>query len=194
MHKLKTFGVFVNEAVIEKDSNPNHMSFWHGGNLDDISVRGNKSKRSVYGSGLYLAKSYNDGIKYAKGSRKLYKVVVEVGVDIADVKLDINKVNVFINTYVSKPKQKELMRYFDKHIINGEIDADIFNNLLINFKAISKNNQVELINFLVDNGIDYEYHGRAGYFHGDIMTLYNISKIVEITRVTSKDTIKDFEF
>lgn len=193
MRLILNFNLF-NEAIIEKDSNPNHMTFWHGGNLDDISVKGNRSGRSVYGSGLYLAKSYNDAIKYAKGSRKLYKVVVEKGVDINDVKLDIDRVNNFIAKYVSKVKQKELKYYIEKNTIDGKIDADSFNNLLINYKAIGNKNQADLIYFLIDNGIDYEYHGRTGFFHGDIMTLYNTSKIVDIVRVTSKDKINDFEF
>ena len=191
---IKRFVTFINEAVIKRDDNPNHMTFWHGGNLDDISIKGNRSGRSAYGSGLYLAKSYNDAIKYAKGSRKLYRVVVEKGTDIKDVKLDIDAINSFMDKYISKAKQKEIKSYIDKNIEHDKIDASIFNNLIINYKAISNKNQKELIHFLVNNGIDYEYHGRAGYFHGDIMTLFNIHKIVDITRVTSKDKIEDFEF
>lgn len=193
MERILKFEKF-NESIIEKDNNPNHMTFWHGGNLDDISIKGNRSGRSMYGSGLYLAKSYTDVQKYAKGSRKLYKVVVEKGTDINEVKLDIDKVNDFMNKYISKAKQKELRYYIDKNTKDGKIEADTFNNLVINYKAISNKNQKELIYFLIENGVDYEYHNRPGFYHGDILTLFNTSKIVDIVRVTSKDKIKDFEF
>lgn len=191
MNYIKTFEAF---NIIEKDTNPNHMTFWHGGNLDDISIKGNKSGRSVYGSGLYLAKHYEDVQKYTKGSRKLYKVVVEKGTDIKDVKLDISAVIEFINMYVSKAKQKIILPYINNNIEDNKIDADVFNNIIINHKGIKLDNQQDLIYFLIDNGIDYDYLGRITFSHGDVMVLYNVAKIKEITRVTGKDKIIDFSF
>jgi hypothetical protein len=191
MNHIKTFESF---NIIEKDKNPNNITFWHGGNLDDISVKGNKKGRSVYGSGLYLAKHYEDVQKYAKGSRKLYKVVVEKGNDIKDVKIDISKVMEFINMNVTKAKQKIILPYINNNIEDDKIDADVFNNIIINFKAIKSDNQRDLIYFLIDNDIDYDYIGKIAYSYGDVMVLYNTSKIKEITRVTSKDKIVDFYF
>lgn len=191
MNYIKTFESF---NIIEKDKNPNYMTFWHGGNLDDISVKGNKRGRSVYGSGLYLAKHYEDVQKYAKGSRKLYKVVVEKGSDIKDVKLDISVAMEFINMYVSKAKQKVILPYINNNTHDNKIYADVFNNILLNNKAIKLENQQDLIYLLIDNGIDYDYLGRIAFSYGDVMVLYNTDKIKEITRVTNKDKIVDFIF
>lgn len=182
------------ESFIEKDKNPNYMTFWHGGNLDDISIKGNKGGRRFYGSGLYLAKNYEDVQKYARGSRKLYKVVVEKGNDISDVNLDVSKVIDFIETYVSKRKQKLIIPRIENYTKNGLVPADVFNNILINEKAIRTSDQVDLLNFLIDNGIDYEYLGNVSYAQGSMMVLYNINKIKDITRVTGKHVIKDFVF
>ena len=92
MNYIKTF-----ESYIKKDDNPNNLTYWHGGDLDNmIDVKANKSGRNLYGNGLYLAKSYSDVQKYKKGGRKLYKVVVEKGTDIKDVKLNIDDVITFV--------------------------------------------------------------------------------------------------
>lgn len=100
----------------------------------------------------------------------------------------------FINMYVSKAKQKVILHYINKNTHDNKIDADVFNNILLNNKAIKLENQQDLIYLLIDNGIDYDYLGRIAYSHGDVMVLYNTDKIKEITRVTGKDKIDDFNF
>ena len=57
------------------------MTFWHGGNLDTSTDVSHKTGRWEYGPGLYLTTQFDVVQKYAKGSRKLYRVVVEKGVD-----------------------------------------------------------------------------------------------------------------
>ena len=79
--------IIITEAQLGQimESETNTMTFWHGGNLDDYNqgAINQKAGRYEYGPGLYLITKYSEAIKYAKGSRKLYKVTVEKGNNIS---------------------------------------------------------------------------------------------------------------
>jgi hypothetical protein len=74
-----------------------------------------------FGPGLYLTTAYETASKYAKGSRKLYRVFVNRGTDIRNVNLKVDVLKSFIQTILSNPKQKELMKNLERYVKNGEI-------------------------------------------------------------------------
>lgn len=183
------------ETIISPSEDANVMSFWHGGDLTDTSMRPQKKGRYEYGSGLYLITKYEVVQKYAKGSRKLYKVDVHKGTEINEINLDIDKAKKFINTYVKANKRKLILNMIDDNVGRvGKLHASSFNNILLNEDAINTRDTVTLSAFLVENGIDYELiKNPFGWGNATMMVLYNIDKIANITRVMPNDKITDWD-
>lgn len=169
------------------------MDFWHGGNLDDYSdIIAQKSGRYEYGSGLYLTTKYDVAIKYAKGSRKLYKVTIEAGNEISKSFVEFEKLAAFVKGYVSAPKRKGILDRLSSHMKDGKVRASIFNTILLNEKAISPSKTYNLRSFYIDNGIDYEIVDNAYGWGEKMVVLYNMKKIVEAKVVDrSKITVYD---
>lgn len=188
---LKDFSKFsINEAIITQSEIPNTMTFWHGGNLEiEKSSVAHKTGRYVYGAGLYLTTKYSIAKEYSKGSRRLYKVVVEKGLDIDDSLIDLDKAIEFVKNYAKVDKRKELINIFKQREENGKIPGYYFNNNILNKNAISASKTKNLREFIVECGIDYELDHR-----GELMVLYNMNKIVETIRVMPNDEILTFDF
>lgn len=194
--RLRSYGVNdyeISEDVITPPNIPNTMNFWHGGNLDDYSdVIAQKNGRYEYGAGLYLITHYDTALKYAKGSRKLYLITVENGVDINKAFLDINKVKDFINTYVLGSMRKMVWERLQRFIDGDNVKAYVFNNIILNEKAIKSTNTRYLREFYVTNGIDYDIVNNPFGWGEKMMVLYNMKKIVNIIQIKPKDKIEVF--
>ena len=195
---MKTrFNEFINEKMsneIVPPSIPNTMNFWHGGNLDDYNdIIAQKNGRYKYGAGLYITTCYGTAKKYAKGSRKLYLVTVEKGLDIADAFLDLEKVKEFVSMYVIGSKRKILMDRLVKYTDDDKVVADVFNNIILNEEAIKSTNTRYLRNFFVESGIDYEIVDNPFGYREKMMVLYNMKKIVNVTQIKPTDEITVFD-
>ena len=59
--------------------------------------------------------------------------------------------------------------------------------MILNTEAIRASDTEYLRDFLLDNDIDYELTGNIGGWHGNMMILYNMSKIVETKQITKYD-------
>jgi hypothetical protein len=185
---------FLKEAVVVPPTIPNSMNFWHGGNLEDYNdIISHKNGRYEYGAGLYLTTHYGTAEKYSKGSRKLYLITVENGIDINKAFLDVEKVYEFINKYVIGNKRKEIINRLQKFIVDGKIKAYVFDNILLNEDAIKASNTKYLRLFYIENGIDYNIvHNAFGW--GEIMlVLYNMKKIVNVIQIKPKDVINEYD-
>lgn len=170
------------------------LTLWHGGNLDFNEENvSHKKGRWEFGPGLYLTTHYNTAKKYAKGSRKLYQVVVQKGVDIKDVDLPVDTVLAFVNTYVIKAKKRDILERIEKRTSNGMISADTFLNIMINEEAIKNINTSQLRNFLVQNGIDYSIQDSAFGWHERMLVIFNMKKIVSKKVVKSTEKIEEFD-
>ncbi len=188
----------INEAknVIKFPDIPNTLNFWHGGNLDDDNYQDNishKKGRFEYGAGLYLTDSYEVVQKYTKGSRKLYLITVEKGNEISDCTLPVSKVLKFIERFVIKNKKSLVMERLSKFLDNDDIKADIFNNIILNSSAIKPSDTENLRSFLVENDVDYELTSNIGGWGGQMMVLYDMSKIVNVIKRTPKDEIESYK-
>jgi hypothetical protein len=182
----------LNEDVIEKSSDPNTMSFYHGGNLDryDDSLS-QKKGRYEYGAGLYLTTHYETANKYSKGSRKIYIIEVNKGNDIANVWLDFNNVKAFINLYAINNMRKELINTLTKYDKDGKVPAYILNNILNNNQAIRPSNTKAVRQFYIENNIDYDIVNNPFGWGEEMMVLYNMKKIKSARIIKPTDKIKD---
>ena len=184
----------LHEGVLEIPEIPNTMNFWHGGNLDRYSNDlSQKIGRYEYGAGLYLTTHYETAHKYAKGSRRLYLVTVAIGNEINDVFIDYNKLVDFIKRFVIGSKRKEIIERMNSHNNDGKVNASIFNNIVLNWNAISSTNTKYLRNFLIENGIDYELVDNPFGWGETMMVLYNMDKIVSAVVVKPTDKIEKFD-
>lgn len=184
----------IKEGVVVPPQIPNTMNFWHGGNLDEYNdVIAQKNGRYEYGPGLYLTTKFDVVEKYTKGSRKLYLVTVEKGLDINDAFIDFEDVKEFINTYVIKNLRKEIITRMSGYNVDGKIKAFVFNNIILNEKAIKASNTKNLREFYINKGIDYEITNNAFGWGENMMVLYNMKKIVNVIQVGSKDEIKQLD-
>ena len=171
--------------------NPITTDFWHGGNLDNYEdTISHKSGRYEYGSGLYLTTHKETALKYAKGQRKLYKVTVENGVNIDDAILTMDVCREFIKKYIIRTKINIFLERLNKHIKDNSIKAFIFNNIILNGEFIKSSNAKNLRQFYIDNNIDYDIIDNAFGWHETMMVLYNMKKIVNITKITGEDRYK----
>jgi hypothetical protein len=183
----------VSEELIVKPDIPNTMSFYHGGNLDryDPSLT-QKTGRYEYGAGLYLTTHYQTAAKYAKGSRRMYLITVEKGIDINKAFINLDKAKEFINTYAIRSMRKELIKLLDSYTKDTTIKAYIFNNILNNHKAIKPSNTNNVRDFFIENNIDYEIVDNAFGWGEEMMVLYNMKKIVKATIIKPTDKIQDY--
>jgi len=186
---MKTFKQYFNENAAST------MTLWHGGNLNDVyndSLQHKKGKWE-YGPGLYLTTHYDTARGYSKGNRKLYQIVIEKGVDLADVLLDKQIVYDFINSYLIGNKRKVIKDALVKFIDQDKIPAFVFLNLIINYNAIKISQTNNLRKFLVNNGIDYSLVPNAFGWHEMMVVLFNMKKIITITQIKSTDKIAEFD-
>lgn len=178
----------------ENTINDDKFVFYHGGNLDSYSDFINMKKdRYEYGPGLYLTNHYETAAKYAKGSRKLYKVTVNKGVDINDAYLSSDDIKYVLNVFIPGSMKKEISARLNKYIKeDGSIKASIVNNNILNSGKLTPKKATELQKFLVKKGIDYEIIDNSFGWGETMMVLYNTRKIDTIERVNPKDNIVEF--
>lgn len=74
-----------------------------------------KSSRWEYGPVLYLINNVDLAEKYAKGSRKLYKIIIASGTDIKNVKCKKSEMIDFINDYAIKNKRKSIIYFINEY-------------------------------------------------------------------------------
>lgn len=173
------------DIILEEEGNT--LKFYHGGNLDNIqSDYTFKTKKMEFGAGLYLTDDYRVVQKYTRGSRKLYLVEVYKGTDIRDAKLDYNLVINFLKRLLSSSSLKTILSSLERYTEDDVVDMSVVNNLLFNYKIVKGVKTKTLVNFYVENGIDYEITNNSFGFGEDMMILYNTNKIKSIKRLNWK--------
>jgi hypothetical protein len=185
---------FVTENTVELSKEPGTMSLWHGGNLtSDLVLIPQKTGRFEYGAGLYATTHYDTARKYSKGSRKLYKITLRQGTDANKSYVELDKALGFVNQFVTKAKRKEIMQQLEKYNKNNMIPAYVFNNVILNEKAIKATDTVNLSRFFVDNGIDYLLVPNAFGWGEMMVVIFNLQKISDVQQIKPTDTIVDYD-
>ena len=172
------------------------LVLWHGGNLDEAfdETMAHKKGRWEYGPGLYLTTHYDTAKKYAKGSRKLYRITIAQGRDAWDVNLEWESVVGFIKEHCIRSKQKDVTARLErlKKDTNG-VKAAWFVASLANNEAIASSKSGIMRKFLVDSGVDYEIVDNAFGWGERMIVLYNMKKIIKKEVVRGSDKIDEFD-
>ena len=184
----------LSREFITETTEPNTMSLWHGGNLsNELVLIPQKTGRFDYGAGLYATTHYDTARKYSKGSRKLYKITLSKGIDANNARIDYEKAIGFINAYVIKTKRSEITQRLDRFNKDGTIPAYIFNNIILNEKAITASNTTNLSKFFVEQGIDYVLVPNA-FGWGEMMAvIFNLDKVANVQVIKPTDKIIDYD-
>jgi hypothetical protein len=185
---------FLIEDVVELSKEPDTISLWHGGNLTkELVLIPQKNGRFEYGAGLYATTHYDTARKYSKGSRKLYKLTLRKGNDANNARIDYVKAIGFVNQFVIKSKRKDIIQRLERFVRDDTISADIFNNVILNEKAIKAVDTVHLSQFFVDNGIDYLLVPNAFGWHETMIVIFNLNKIIDVQLIKPSDKIIDYD-
>lgn len=184
----------LKEEKITPPNIPNTKNYWHGGDLDNfVDNVAHKKGRYEYGPGLYAITKYDVAAKYSKGNRKLYLLTIENGNEINDVKIPRKNVEYFVRKYVKSSKRNEILGYYERHYEDDNINASIFNNIILNQDGIKPSDTDKLRSFLLNNNIDYEIVDNPFGWHETMIVLYNMDKIVNKIRINPKDEIEVFD-
>jgi len=170
------------------------LTLWHGGNLEFAQENiSHKGGRWEHGPGLYLTTHYDTARKYAKGSRKLYRIVIKQGTNITDVDIPMSAVNEFIDNYFIKSRKKDVVDRIENRIKDNKINADTFLNIVFNEQAIKNTDTDKLRDFLVKQGVDYSIVDNAFGWNERMVVLFNMRNIVSKERVTPKEKIEIYD-
>lgn len=193
---MKEFQLILEDYLTESAT----IQMYHGGNLE-LTPRGTlhpdmfdkvpASKRQEYGPGLYLTTSEKVVEKYAKGSRKLYKITLKRGRDISDVKLPISAIDELTES-MGKAKVKKIKERIEgsRFEENGKVGAYIILNFCINDKLLqTERGRRGMRDFLVKHGIDYELHQSPFGWKESMIVLFNLKLIQKVEQLNKKDVI-----
>jgi hypothetical protein len=185
----------IRDGLSRINHGSNTMTFFHGGNLDFLDYNYEQpAKKTKYGTGLYFISRYDIASKYAKGNRKKYLVEIEKGNDISNMFFEKDKVLDFLSLSFSIAKKRMIINLLNTYKNTEKyIPAELFNNILINHELITPKNLINIRNFLVENGIDYEHVKNYYGFGEDMLVLYNLKKIKDIKWIGPKDKLDFFE-
>ena len=153
---MKEFQLILEDYLTESAT----IQMYHGGNLEltprdtlhpDMFDKVPASKRQEYGPGLYLTTSEKVVEKYAKGSRKLYKITLKRGRDISDDEYDsLNKMSKEYNETRNEWVLNKLKDSLEKMGFNKRIlpDKNTLQNMVYDFgieEVVKRYNKTDMI-------------------------------------------------
>lgn len=193
---MLTFREFclLQEVIISPSTESNTLTLYHGGNLENNSEYiTHKKGRVEFGVGLYCTTHYDTAVKYSKGSRKLYQIIISKGNDLSHSVIDKSKIEDFVNYNLSRKNKKDFWIRMDKYTENGKCDAQVFHNIILNENWIPASKYNILRRFLVDNGIDYCRVNNAFGWGETMIVLFNMKKIISKVIITPKDKLSVYD-
>lgn len=176
------------------------ITLWHGGrNLEDSYKENHPSKpgRWEHGAGLYLTTHYETARKYSKGNGKSYEVTVSINPEkcISNTELPVKDILDFYSKNLKKLQLEVCSRALQtsmKRMNNFEtVNADIFQNLIINYEAITSSKTPLITAFLVEHGVEY---GLVKNFAGrpeTVLVIYDKKTIKKVKPIPAKDISLD---
>lgn len=180
------------EIRIDDGQSPDYlmeMELYHGGKDLEYDYREVKSQgkgRWEYGPGLYLTNDRSTAERYSRGSRKMYRVEIELdgAQELSTVTIPPHDVMAFVDRNVKGAKKKEMAEMLKSGMERrGAIYASALVNLCINLEAIQNSKTSALRQFLIDHGADYSlvksYGGRSG---ADVYVIFNPKIIKKVSR------------
>jgi hypothetical protein len=115
------------------------------------------------------------------------------GTDANKSHVELDKALGFVNQFVTKVKRNDIMQRLEKYNQNNMIPAYVFNNVILNEKAIKATDTVNLSQFFVDNGIDYLLVPNAFGWGEMMVVVFNLKKISNVQQIKPTDKIIDYD-
>lgn len=191
-------GIIINigeiKKILNESTQQSQLVLWHGGDLGNSldDTMSHKKGRWEYGPGLYLTTHYDTAAKYAKGSRKLYRITIANGNDINDTPILASNIYKFVREYVISTKRIDILERIAKYETNGMVPGYIFLNIIINESAIPNTKSRELRTFILNNGVDYVIVDNAFGWGERMVVLFNFNKIIKKEIIKPKDKIDNY--
>ena len=181
-----------NYTLVEQDEiipdEAGEITLWHGGRdlqYDYREVISHGKGRWEYGPGLYLTNDRSIAQRYAKGSRRLYRVTINIsGANcLEDTPIPLHDAVDFVERNVKVSLRTKVIDDLTLMYTRrgNRLFADTLVNLCINWEAISNSKTDLLRQFLIDHGIDYAHVDRYGGRNGS--EVYVVINPRIITRV-----------
>lgn len=187
----------ITELLSEAESDT--ITLYHGGRGLEYGghreIVPNAKGRWEHGPGLYLTTSYSRARSYAKGGRKVYKVVIRRGTNLRGSTISYQAVQQFTKQYIMARSRKSFIEDINtimaRYDLTDRVPSDVFVNLIINDNLLSSSKTPVLNKFLVDNGIDYSIVTNYGGSGETVVALFNRNLIVDVSPL-GKETITDY--
>lgn len=187
----------INDILTENNSDT--LTLYHGGRgleFNYMDIFPNAKGRWEHGPGLYLTTSYSRAYQYARGGRKIYKVVIKRGNNLRGATIPFDNVLNFVKSYIVTSKRRkfvdELTEIMLRYDLTDSVPADNFTNIIINDDLLPSSKTPALTQFLVDNGIDYSIVSSYGGANETVVVLFNRNLILSAKPV-GKEKITDFD-
>lgn len=176
------------------------ITLWHGGRNLESSYKENlssKNGRWEHGAGLYLTTHYETARKYSKGNGKTYEVTIDINPEkcIANTNIPIQDALDFYSANLKKSGLDNCIQALHsnmKRMNNFEtVNADTFQNLIINYEAIMASKTPLITQFLIEHGVEY---GLVKHFSGrdeTVVVIYDKSTIKKVSPILSKNVVLD---
>lgn len=180
------------------------LRLFHGGTgLDKTlsEIKPSKRNRAEFGAGLYLSNNIERALDYAKGSRRLYEVEVDLSQaqNLRDTYAPQAELDEWVENNISDKNKKRLVMHDlflreDANIAAGYASLNVLNNLMINHEALTPKNSVSFNRFLQEWGVDYALDTFGGVKNEQVLVVINPSIIKDIKpKSRSSITQDDYE-
>jgi hypothetical protein len=186
------------EQTTEPQQN-NTFKMYHGGTKwtrIPREILGSKKNRYEGGVGIYFTNSYNTARQYAKGSKVVHLVELDKNyTDISKITLKLKDVIEFVSKCNGMKHKSDIITDLKNNASRRNVDfinADVLNNLIINYEAGAGKVGIEVAKYFVNNGID----GSLTRHSGDEfwMVVFNPYIIKKIQIIDPKTVNSDFDY
>lgn len=171
------------------------LTLWHGGHDLEYTYKENlssKKGRWEHGAGLYLTTHYETARKYSKGNGKTYEVTLELDPEKCISNMHIPS-QAALDFYSKNLKKSSLemcstgLHNTMKRMNNFEtVCADSFQNLIINYEAITNSKTHLITQFLVEHGIQYGLVKNFGGRDENVIVVYDKNIIKKVESIPAK--------
>lgn len=134
-----------------------------------------RTGRAEFGAGLYLTNNVERAMSYAKGSRRLYEVEVDLSQaqSLRDAYLPFERIHEWAKEHLSAPRRTQLMADIERRNENGYVSANVVNNLMINLNLLTAKNSLPMNELLRSAHADYLIDSFGGVRDEQVLVVFN---------------------
>ena len=159
-------------------------------------IIGSKKNRYEGGVGIYFTNFYNTARNYARGSNVVHLADIDKNfIDITKVSLKTKDVVEFVSKCNGMRHKSNIIADLKNNSSKKNVDfvdADVLNNLIVNYEAGAGKVGIEVAKYFVSNGIDGALTRHSGDEYW--MVVFNPHIIKKIQIINPKRVNSDFDF